>query len=264
MKKQHFLIFLLGLFIFSACGKKKQRILDLEKQLALKTQENETLQSQLTDLQSTKASLLDRMSDLSVISKKGAENISKSLESMTQQYDFIQDLTKKVQSKDSLNLALVMNIKRSLSDINDDDVQVEVRGGVVYVSISDKLLFSSGSSRINSRAREVLGKIAKVINDHDELDIMVEGHTDDQPMSGNCIADNWDLSVKRATSVIRVLQEDYYVDPERLIAAGRAEYLPKAENTTAIGRSLNRRTEIVITPKLDQFFKLMEAPALQN
>jgi len=140
MKKQHLLLLLLGLLVFTACGKKKQRILDLEQELALKTQETEQLTQQLTDLQSTKASLLDRMSDLSVISKKGAENISKSLENMTQQYDFIEDLTKKVQSKDSLNLSLVMNLKRSLTDINDDDVNVEVRGGVVYVSISDKLL----------------------------------------------------------------------------------------------------------------------------
>ena len=157
-----------------------------------------------------------------------------------------------------------MNLKRSLSNINDDDVQIEVRGGVVYVSISDKLLFRSGSSTLSSRAKEVLGKIANVAIDHNELQILVEGHTDDVPMSNSCVADNWDLSVKRATSVVRHLELEHYVDPARMTAAGRSSYIPKAENTTAEGRGLNRRTEIIITPRLDQFFQLLESPSLDN
>ena len=144
-------------------------------------------------------------------------------------------------------------------------MQVEVKGGVVYVSISDKLLYESGSSKINKAAEEVIGKIATVVNDHEELNILVEGHTDDVPMAGtSCVTDNWDLSVKRATSVVRLLQTEYFVSPERLTAAGRSEFLPKAVNTTPEGRSANRRTEIIITPKLDQFFQLLESPLIAD
>lgn len=262
MKNAQIILVFFSLILFSSCNKKK--ITALETELELKEEQVKQLESQLNHLQKTNTSLLDRMSDLSIVNKAGAESIQQSLENMTQQYSFIEDLTTKIQSKDSLNLALIMNLKRSLSDINDDDVQVEVRGGVVYVSISDKLLFRSGSSRVTSKAEEVLGKIATVINDHVDLNVMVEGHTDDVPIANSCMEDNWDLSVKRATSVVRVLTEDYYVDPQRLTAAGRSEYIPKAENDDSEGRSLNRRTEIIMTPKLDQFFQLMEAPVVKN
>lgn len=217
------------------------------------------LEGQVDNLQRTNSGLLDRMADLSVISKEGAESIKKSLESINAQTKYIQELTSSIQSKDSLNLALVMNLKRSLSDINDQDIEVEVRGSVVYVSIADKLLFKSGSAEISPRAESVLGKVAKVINDHKELNVMVEGHTDNVPISNSCVADNWDLSVKRSTAVIRVLQSKHGVAPDRLTAAGRSEFIPKTTNATADGRSTNRRTEIILTPKLDQFFKLLEA-----
>ncbi|MCB0546658.1 MAG: OmpA family protein [Phaeodactylibacter sp.] len=262
MKKLQVLLLSLALLSFSACNKKK--VAALESELALKDDQIEQLETQLSLAQSTQASLLDRMADLSVVNKEGAQSIRKSLDNITQQYSFIQDLTTKVQSKDSLNLALVMNLKRSLSNIDDEDIQVEVKGGFVHVSISDKLLFQSGSSRINKAAYSVLGKIATVVNDHDEMNIMVEGHTDDVPISNSCTADNWDLSVKRATSVVRILQEDYYVSPERMTAAGRSEYVPKASNSNSAGRSLNRRTEIIIMPKLDQFFKLLEPVAVRD
>lgn len=258
MKTLSITALLLVLISFSSCKK------ELKRELEEKNAQIEQLQDQLDHLQRTNASILDRMADLSVVNKSGAESIQKSLESISQQYSFIQDLTTKIQAKDSLNLALVMNIKRSLSDINDEDVQVEVKGGLVHVSISDKLLFRSGSSRITSRAREVLGKLAAIMNDHKDLNILVEGHTDDVPISNACIEDNWDLSVKRATSVVRLLQEDYYVAPERMTAAGRSEYIPKTTNDTQTGRSINRRTEIIITPKLDQFFKLLEPPTLED
>ena len=256
------ILFLSVIALFSSCS--KQKVEALEREIASKEEQILQLEEQLKHLQISNSSLLDRLSDLSIVNKAGAESIQRSLENMTQQYDFIEDLTKKVQSKDSLNLALVMNLKRSLSDINDEDVQVEVKGGVVYVSISDKLLFKSGSSRINDKAQQVLEKIATVVNDHNELNIMVEGHTDDVPINNSCNKDNWDLSVKRATSVVRVLTDQYGVYPERLTAAGRAEFIPKEDNTSAEGRSKNRRTEIVITPKLDQFFALLEAPALKQ
>ena len=246
---------------FSACGRKKKA---LERELVLKTEQAEQLEEQLDHLQNTNASLLDRMSDLSVVSKAGAESIQKSLESISQQYDFIQDLTQKIQYKDSLNLALVLNLKRSLADINDEDVQIEVREGIVHVSISDKLLFRSGSAVINQKAKDVLEKLADVLHDHETLNIVVEGHTDNVPIGTECMSDNWDLSVKRATSVVRMLQSEFYVAPERMTASGKAEYAPKEDNSTEIGRQTNRRTEILIAPKLDQFFKLLEAPELKG
>jgi len=262
MKKLEITLLCMAIIAFSACNKTK--LAELERELELKDDKIELLEEQLGHLQQTNASLLDRMSDLSIVNKAGAESIQKSLENMTNQYSFIQDLTSKIHSKDSLNLALVMNLKRSLSDINDDDVQVEVKGGVVYVSISDKLLFRSGSSRITSEADEVLNKLALVINDHSDLNILVEGHTDDVPISNSCMEDNWDLSVKRATSVVRTLVDDYYVDPQRMTAAGRSQYIPKADNSSSSGRGINRRTEIIITPKLDQFFQLLEGPAIAD
>jgi chemotaxis protein MotB len=257
-----FALLLLTAFSFSACNKSK--VEGLEQQVSEKDKQIQQLEDQVKHLQFTNASLLDRMSDLSIVSKEGATSIRESLENINQQYQFIEDLTTKLQQKDSLNLALVMNLKRSLSDMNDEDVKVEVRGGVVHVSISDQLLFRSGSSKITDRANEVLAKVATVVSDHQDLNLMVEGHTDDIPIANSCVKDNWDLSVKRATAVVRVLEEEHYVDPARMIAAGRADKLPKADNDTEAGRSLNRRTEIVIMPRLDQFFQLMEPPVVAN
>jgi chemotaxis protein MotB len=234
------------------------------KEAMLKDDQIAQLQDQIETMKSTNAGLLDRMSDLSVVSMTGAESIQRSLENISRQTAYIEDLNKKVQSKDSVNLSLVMNLKRSLSNINDTDIQVEVRGGLVHVSISDKLLFKSGSSAINQKADEVLAKIASVINDHDQLQVLVEGHTDNVPMNTGCISDNWDLSVKRATAIVRSLANKHYVAPDRLTAAGRSSYVPKDDNDTAEGRSRNRRTEIIIQPRLDQFFQLMEAPEALN
>ena len=262
MKKLQFLPLLIALIAFSSCNKEK--IAQLEAAVKDKDEQIEQLEEQIEHMQGTSNSLLDRMADLSIVNKEGAESINKSLESINQQYSYIENLSTKIQSKDSLNLALVMNLKRSLSNINDEDVQVEVKEGVVYVSISDKMLFNSGSHKITDRAMEVLGKLASVVNDHDDINILVEGHTYDVPIDRSCFDDNWDLSVKRATSVVRVLSEDYFVQPDRLTAAGRGEFMPKAENDTEEGRALNRRTEIIITPKLDQFFQLLEPPVVKN
>ncbi len=151
-----------------------------------------------------------------------------------------------------------MNLKRSLADVKDEDVNIEVKKGVVYISLSDKMLFRSGSYRINAQAESVLGKIASVANDHNELDLLVEGHTDSVPIATECIEDNWDLSVKRATAVVRMLNKKYNVAPERMTAGGRSQYISKMSNETADGRSANRRTEIIILPKMDQFFQMME------
>lgn len=260
MKK--LVIFMLATATLFSCN--KQKVESLEGQIKLKDEQIEQLEAQVKQMEFTNRSLLDRMADLNVINKTGAESIKESLTNISNQYAFIEDLTSKMQSKDSMNLALVMNLKRSLANINDEDVQVEVKGGVVYVSISDKLLFESGSSKINARAEEVLEKVASVINDHSDLNVMVEGHTDDVPIANSCVKDNWDLSVRRATSVVRMLESDYFVNPQRLTAAGRSEFIPKADNSTPEGKSINRRTEIIITPKLDQFFKLLEGQPLAD
>ncbi len=229
-----------------------------EAELAAERNRAKSLEDQIANLQGTNKNLLDRLSDLSVISKSGAESIQKSLEAINKQNTYIKDLTGTIQRKDSLNLALVMNLKRSLADINDEDVNIEVKKGVVYISLSDKMLFNSGSYTIKSAAETVLGKIAKVVNDHDELDILVEGHTDTVPIKTDFIKDNWDLSALRATSVVRLLEWRYNVKPERMTAGGRSQFVPKADNATTEGKSKNRRTEIIILPKLDQFFQLLE------
>lgn len=240
----------------------RQRDTDIssrETQLQNERNRIAALEQQLELYKKTNNNLLERLSDLSVVSKAGAESIQKSLEAINQQSQYIQGLTSSLQRKDSLNLALVMNLKRSLGDVNDKDVTVEVKKGVVYISLSDKMLFKSGSSEIGPQAGAVLGKIAKVVNDHRELDILVEGHTDNVPIATNCIKDNWDLSAMRATAVVRQLQKEYGVSPERMTAGGRSEFVPKNTGNTADARSINRRTEIVILPKLDQFFQLLEA-----
>lgn len=219
------------------------------------------LEEQLDLLKRSNANLLDQMASLSVISKAGAESIKKSLDAINDQSSYIKELTKTMQYKDSVNLALVMNLKRSLKDFNDQDVNVEVKKGVVYISLSDNLLFKTASAVINSKADAVLSKIASILNDQKELDILIEGHTDNVPIANDCVNDNWDLSAKRATSVVRALQNKYKVAPERMTAGGRSQYVPKAGNDSASGRAQNRRTEIIVLPKLDQFFKLLEAPA---
>lgn len=210
------------------------------------------LEGQITDLKSTNNNLLERVSELSKMGQTG-------LETLKQQNKFIQDLSQKLQQKDSLNLILATNLKRSLDDVNDPDIDVNVVKGVVYISIADKLLFKSGSSEINPGAASVLSKVAKVINDHKDLDVLVEGHTDNRPISTSCLKDNWDLSAMRATSVVRWLQTKYAVAPERMTAGGRSQYVPKEPNDTEAGRAVNRRTNIIITPKLDQFYELLQA-----
>jgi len=209
-------------------------------------------------LKANNNNMLGRLEDLSVISQSGAENIKKSLEAINDQNTYIKDLNTSIRQKDSVNLALVTNLKRSLGDINDQDVNIEVKKGVVYITLSDKLLYTSGSARVNPQAEVILGKIAKVVNDHSGLDILVEGHTDNVPIARAGIKDNWELSAERALSVVRILQTKYGVNPARMTAGGRGEFYPKASNDEPYGRSVNRRTEILILPKLDEFFKLME------
>ncbi len=160
--------------------------------------------------------------------------------------------------KDSLNLVLVMNLKGAVGSLNDQDINIKVDKGVVYIDISDKMLFRTGKYEVTAQAKTVLGKVAAVLKNQPDIEFMVEGHTDNVPYRSGVLLDNWDLSVKRATSVVRILQNEYGLDPGKMAAAGRGEYNPIVGNTTADNRATNRRTRIVILPQLDQFFKLLE------
>lgn len=224
----------------------------LEEQLNGSKKESELLRDQIGDLKNTNNGLMERVSELSKMSQAG-------LETLKDQNQFIKDLTQKIQQKDSVALVLVTNLKRSLDDVNDKDINIKVIKGVVYISLSDNLLFRSGSSEILPDAQRILGKVAKIVKDHQELQVLVEGHTDNRPISNSCVKDNWDLSAKRATQIVRVLQWKFDIKPQRMTAGGRSQYAPKASNSTAQGRSANRRTEIILTPELDQFYDLFEA-----
>lgn len=203
---------------------------------------------------------LKQLENLSVISSSQAESIKKSLENIGAKDNYILGLQAALNRKDSLNMALVMNLKGAIGNLDDKDINIKVDKGVVYIDISDKLLFRSGSYDINDRANEVLGKVATVLKNQPDIEFMVEGHTDNVAVKpGSALIDNWDLSVKRATAVVRVLQNKYGLNPTKMAAAGRSEYMPVADNSTADGRAANRRTRIVILPQLDQFFKLLEA-----
>jgi len=218
----------------------------------------EILKREITVLKANSNALLNQMSDLSVITKVQAESIKKSLENINSKDAYIKDLQVAMARKDSLNLALVLNLKGALKDINDTDIEIKVEGSAVFISIADKLLFKSGSYDITAKANEVLGKVADVLKSQPDIQFMVEGHTDNKPIKTSFIKDNWDLSVLRATSVVRALQIDFGIPPTRMIASGRSEYIPLTANDTEANRSLNRRTRIVIIPQLDQFFKLLE------
>ena len=217
-----------------------------------------SLKEQVTFLTNNNQDLINTMGNLTTLSQKGAENLEKSLESMKEKDLTINTMRDAVTRRDSVTLALVTSLKGTLIDINDKDIEVNVEKGVVFISISDKLLFNSGSYVVSERAKDVLGKVAKVVLDKPEIEFMVEGHTDNKSIQNEVLLDNWDLSVKRATAVVRVLQNDFGVQPERMTAAGRSYYVPVADNETAENRSKNRRTRIVVLPKLDQFYDLLE------
>lgn len=216
------------------------------------------LQKQIDFLKQNNTQALKQLEDLSVISSSQAQSIRQSLDNLGAKDAYIQSLQQALAHKDSLNMALVNNLKGAIGDLNDQDINIKVDKGVVYVDISDKLLFASGKYAVTKRAQEVLGKVAMVLKAQPDIEFMVEGHTDNVPYRHGDLLDNWDLSVKRATAVVRILQNKYGLEPAKMAAAGRSEYVPVASNATAEGRALNRRTRIVILPQLDQFFKLLE------
>jgi chemotaxis protein MotB len=222
--------------------------------------ENEiaNLKKQNDFLKENNTQALKQLQDLSVISSAQAESIKKSLDNIGAKDAYIQDLQASMARKDSLNMALVMNLKGAIGNLADEDINIKVDKGVVYIDISDKLLFNSGSYDITTRAKEVLGKVAKVLKNQPDIEFLVEGHTDSVKFAKGVLLDNWDLSVHRATAVVRILQNQYGLNPAHMAASGRSEYVPVAPNETPAGRAANRRTRIVILPQLDQFFKLLE------
>ena len=216
------------------------------------------LQKQIAFLKDNNTQALRQLEDMSVISSAQAQSIRQSLDNLGAKDAYIQSLQSALAHKDSLNMALVSNLKGAIGDLNDQDINIKVDKGVVYVDISDKLLFASGKYAVTARAQEVLGKVATVLKAQPNIEFMVEGHTDNVPYHHGDLLDNWDLSVKRATAVVRILQNKYGLEPAKMAAAGRSEYIPVASNDTPDGRAQNRRTRIVILPELDQFFKLLQ------
>lgn len=236
-----------------------QTSLNLREELIL------DLRAQLDDIKTQRDKQVSQVGDLTVLSQSANDNIKETLSQLQERDKYIKLLQAAKTKADSINLALAVNLKSVLRDgIEDEDVEIEVDKTVVFINLSDKMLYQSGSFTLTSRANEVLGKIAKIIQSRPEMEVMVEGYTDNVPIKNACLQDNWDLSVKRATSVVRSMQWTHKIDPDRLIAAGRGQYNALASNDTAEGRSTNRRTRIIILPKLNEFYDLLNPNAVPD
>ena len=212
------------------------------------------LEDQNAYLKANNQELINNLGNLTTLTSKGADNLERSLESLKEKDLTIRKLNNAVTRRDSVNLALVQSLKGVLGNLDDEDIEINVEKGVVFVSISDKLLFNTGSYVVSNKAKSVLEKVAKVVNNKPDFEFIVECHTDERTFAKRDLVDNWDLSVKRATSVVRILQKDFGVDPKRMTAAGRAEFVP----VSATEMSKNRRTRIVVLPKIDQFYNMIE------
>jgi len=276
---KNFLPLILIAFLFGSCGVNKQLQIDAinlarldsmykvsQRNLTLCNDSTRSLNSkvnslseQLAQQKSNNSVFVSQLKDLSVISNSQAESIKKSLDNLSSKDNYIQGLQSAMARKDSLNMNLVMNLKGAIGNLDDKDINIKVDKGVVYIDISDKLLFKSGSFDISDKAKPVLEKVAKVLVNQPDIEFLVEGHTDNQAFHDGLLMDNWDLSVKRATTIVRTLQKQYGIPPQRMSASGRGEFLPVTTNDTPEGRAANRRTRIVILPQLDQFFKLLQS-----
>jgi chemotaxis protein MotB len=221
-------------------------------------EEKAALSATAVALKDQNLNLIETSKEMAVLSTKGAQNIEKALESIKEKDLKISRMQDALTKKDSVTLAVVTSLKSAVG-LSDPDIEINVEKGVVFISIADKLLFKSGSYDVTDKAKGVLAKVAKVINDKPDFECMVEGHTDNVPFTGSGILiDNWDLSVKRSTSIVRVLTGQLGVKPSQLIAAGRSSYIPLVENNSADNRARNRRTRIVVLPKIDQFYEMVE------
>lgn len=253
----------------SACEQEKAELLSeitsFEKTDAVRQEQLNNMKAQIEDYKTQRDKQMDQVGDLTVLSKSANDNIKETLEQMEKKDVYIQLLNAAKDKADSINLALAVNLKTVLQDgIIDSDIEVKVDKTVVFINLSDKMLYQSGSSIIKPRAQEVLGKIAKILEGRNDLEVMVEGYTDNIPIKNDCMQDNWDLSVKRATSVVRALQNKFGVDPNKLIAAGRGEYNTLTSNSTYEGRQMNRRTRVIILPKINQFYDLLDPNSAEN
>ncbi|MDP1817425.1 MAG: OmpA family protein [Leadbetterella sp.] len=241
------------------CEQDKQRAEDAAKAAqAAKEEQMKDLRAQITDLQKVRDTQMQQVGGLTVLNQTASENINRTLAQLEKKDKYIGLLQAAKSKADSMNLALAVNLKSTLNEgLDDTDIEVKVDKTVVMVNLSDKMLFTSGSYKISPKAYTVLEKVAKMLLARPDLEMMVEGYTDNVKISTDCIDDNWDLSVKRATSVVRTLQTKFGVDPNKLIAAGRGENNALTSNDTQEGRSINRRTRIILMPKLDQFYDLL-------
>ena len=282
MKKVYLMMTLLaGLMLVSSCASKKdleecrQHSLGLmqsykeqsisyqqaKEQLAAANVRVSSLEEQLAQSKAAYELLQQSLDKSLVNSNQSNVSIEKLVDQINESNQYIRHLTDLKTKSDSLNMALTNKLTRSLSKEELKDVDVQVLKGVVYISLADNMLYKSGSYEINDRAAETLSKIAKIINDYGDYDVLIEGNTDDVPIRRENIRNNWDLSCLRASSVVQALQNNYGVNPKRLTAGGRGQYNPIAGNDTAIGKQRNRRTQIIITPKLEEFLELIdEAP----
>ncbi|MBQ8099277.1 MAG: OmpA family protein [Bacteroidaceae bacterium] len=231
---------------------------NLQERVSLEQQRTASEQQRVKDLRADFEKLQGSLDQSLRQNAQGGVNISKLVDEINASNRFIKQLVDAKSKSDSLNMVLTNNLTRSLSRDELQEVDIKVLKGVVYISLADNMLYKSGSYEINSRAGETLSKIAKIIKDYKDYDVLVEGNTDPVPISRTNIRNNWDLSCLRASSVVQSLQNDYGVDPRRLSAAGRGEYNPIADNDTELGKQRNRRTQIIITPKLDQFMDLID------
>jgi chemotaxis protein MotB len=279
MKKNILMITaLVGLMLVSSCASKKDleecrqnnlKLLESGKEMIMNYQQTKeqlaaanarvsSLEEQLAQAKADYKSLQQSLDKSLVNSSQSNVSIEKLVDQINESNQYIRHLTDLKTKSDSLNLALTNKLTRSLSKEELKDVDVQVLKGVVYISLADNMLYKSGSYEINERAAETLSKIAKIINDYEDYDVLIEGNTDDVPIRRENIRNNWDLSCLRASSVVQALQNDYGVNPKRLTAGGRGEYNPLASNDTAVGKQRNRRTQIIITPKLEEFLELID------
>jgi chemotaxis protein MotB len=246
----------------NACEQSKEKLKgDLQttqKTVQLREEQIKDLKEQVADSRNLRDKQVNQVGELTVLSQSANQNVNATLQQLEKKDKYIHLLQAAKTKADSINLALAINLKGVLSDgIADKDIDIKVDKTVVFVNLSDKMLYQSGSASLTPKAQQVLQKIAQIIESRPELEVMVEGYTDNVAIRNSCTEDNWDLSVKRATSVVRVLQKNYGINPNRLIAAGRGEYNTLAANDSDAGRAMNRRTRIIILPKLDQFYDLL-------
>lgn len=228
------------------------RVTALDEQIAM-------LKQQIKSLELQNKSSLQQVENLTVLTKGASDNIKTVIAQLSEKDKYINGIRDAMTRKDSINLAVAFHLKRELAaGIQDQDIQIDVEKTVVYISLSDKLMFSSGGATVSPKAKDILGKVATVIKNRPDMQVMVEGHTDNVGINTACMKDNWDLSSKRATAVVRVLQDVYHIESSRLVAAARSEFVPLESNDTTEGRARNRRTKIIILPKLDQFFDILE------